>query len=316
MISSPGPRLLAIGGAHIDRRGQVTGDYMPGASNPGVMREDVGGGAFNALRTAARRGARAVLISMRGGDAAGDIVARAIAAEGIADLSAIFLDRTTASYTALVDRDGAVIAGLADMGLYELAFPKQVRRSKLREAVADADGVLVDANLPEAALKTVASAAREKPLFAIAVSPAKAVRLKPILKSLDCLFMNRREAAALTGLSRDAEAAAFAARFRELGLRAGAITSGGEPVAAFAMDETFAIQPPPPRKVVDETGAGDALAGATAVAILSGQSLRTALREGIAAALLTIESPTSVPDLTPERFAGALALVPEAARVS
>ncbi|TIR65476.1 MAG: carbohydrate kinase, partial [Mesorhizobium sp.] len=45
------PNILALGGAHIDRRGQVSGPYVPAASNPGIMREDVGGGVFNALRS-------------------------------------------------------------------------------------------------------------------------------------------------------------------------------------------------------------------------------------------------------------------------
>src|SRR5688572_30232114 len=86
-------KILAVGGAHIDRRGQMTSPFVPGASIPGTMREDVGGGAFNALRTAVQRGARGAILSMRGGDAAGDTVARAIAGSGIADLSAVFLDR-------------------------------------------------------------------------------------------------------------------------------------------------------------------------------------------------------------------------------
>ena len=73
---------------------------------------------------------------MRGGDASGETVSRAIAAAGIADLSAVFLDRTTPSYTALIDRDGELIVGLADMALYDLAFAKQIRRAKVREAIS------------------------------------------------------------------------------------------------------------------------------------------------------------------------------------
>src|SRR5690349_555449 len=122
------PIIFALGGAHIDRRGQSSGTFVPGASNPGTMAEDVGGGVFNALRTAIQRGATASLMSVRGGDAAGDTVARTIAGAGIADLSAVFLDRSTPSYTALLDRDGDVVAALADMGLYDLAFPRQIRR--------------------------------------------------------------------------------------------------------------------------------------------------------------------------------------------
>ncbi|TIU13799.1 MAG: carbohydrate kinase, partial [Mesorhizobium sp.] len=46
------PTILAVGGAYIDRRGQVSGAFLPAASNPGTMREDVGGAVFNALRGA------------------------------------------------------------------------------------------------------------------------------------------------------------------------------------------------------------------------------------------------------------------------
>ena len=78
------PHIIAVGGAHVDRRGQTAGAYVPGASNPGTMREEVGGGVFNALRQAVRRGVAGSLMSVRGGDEAGERVSRAIAAAGIA----------------------------------------------------------------------------------------------------------------------------------------------------------------------------------------------------------------------------------------
>src|SRR5690606_9293889 len=178
------PHILAIGGAHIDRRGQVSGAYIAAASNPGTMREDVGGGVFNALRMAVRRGVSASLMSLRGGDAAGETVARAIADAGIEDLSAVFLDRTTPSYTAILDAEGELAVGFADMGLYDLAFLKQVRRARLREAAAGADALFLDANVPQAGLERLVALAGDRPVFAIAISPAKVVRLRPVLGGL------------------------------------------------------------------------------------------------------------------------------------
>ncbi|MEO9614978.1 MAG: PfkB family carbohydrate kinase, partial [Nitratireductor sp.] len=105
-MSSPSRTVLAIGGAHIDRRGRVADRFVPGASNPGTMREEVGGGVFNAARVMAGRGSRVALMAARGGDAAGEAVAAAIAQAGIKDLSGVYLDRTTASYTAILDADG------------------------------------------------------------------------------------------------------------------------------------------------------------------------------------------------------------------
>ena len=81
---------------------------------------------------------------------------------------------------------------------------------------------------------------------------------------------------------------------------------------AFDKAGLFAIDPPAPRRIADVTGAGDAVAGATLAAMAGGQSLRGALREGLAAALLALESARSVPEFSPESFAKAVALVPPA----
>ena len=309
-------KLLAVGGAHVDRRGQVSGIFVPGASNPGKMSEDVGGGVFNALRNAVQRSVEASLISLRGADSAGENVARAIDQAKIRDLSAVFLDRATPSYTALIDRDGEVIAGLADMELYEFAFPKQLRRSKVRDAVAAADAILTDANLPAEALGRLAALAAGKPLFAIAISPAKVVRLSGALDTVACLFMNTREAASLAAAPHEAEPAALAERLAGMGLRSGVITSGSSAVIGFDTIGIFQIVPPRPASMADATGAGDALAGVTVAAMIQGKPLREALREGIAAAVLTIASPLAVARITDAALEEVLALVPEATTVA
>lgn len=303
------PHLLAVGGAHIDRRGRVLGRYVPGVSNPGIVDEEVGGAAFNALRNAVRRGVTASLMSLRGGDTAGEAVQRAIAEAGIADLSAVFLDRATPSYTALLNHDGELIAGLADMGLYDMAFPKQMGRSKMREAVHGADAILCDANLPGAALSRLLGIAAAKPVFAIAISPAKAARLEDLLAHIACLFMNRREAEQLAG--RAGPIQDTVARLWAKGLGAGIITAGEGPVTGFDKAALFTLAPPKARTIADVTGAGDALAGATVAAMMRGLALGEALREGLAAALLTVENRKAVADFTARAFARALAMVPD-----
>jgi sugar/nucleoside kinase (ribokinase family) len=309
-VSSPSRIILGIGGAHIDRRGRIAVDFVPGASNPGTMREDVGGGTFNALRNAARRGVEGWMMSVRGGDAAGETVARAIATAGIRDLSVTFLDRATPSYTALLDRSGDVIAALADMGLYDLAFAKQLRRASVREAVRTADALFCDANLSADALARIPKLTAGKPIFAIAISPAKAARLAGVLGDLACLFLNTREAAALTGLGRDANALDMLGRLRGLGISRAVLSGGANAVLAFEGNEAFAIKPPAPRNITDVTGAGDALAGACAAALMRGLPFVQAVREGMAAALLALESAEAVPAFSEADFAAALKLVP------
>ncbi|MFZ2099730.1 MAG: carbohydrate kinase family protein, partial [Oricola sp.] len=261
-----GYALLAIGGGHVDRIGRIAGPFVPGASNPGHLTYSVGGGALNALRNAKLRGiAPVAMISARGGDHDGSIVAGAIETAGIADLSAVFLDRRTASYTAILDDAGEQIAGLADMDIYETALPRQLRRKGLREAIASAGAILVDANLPAATLALIGDLS-SAPIFAVAISPAKVVRLLPMAKRLATVFMNRREMKALSGNAGDAQGIDG---LRALGFSRAVVTGGSGPVLVLDGDASVRVSQPPAGDVADVTGAGDALAGATIARLLS-----------------------------------------------
>ena len=77
-------KILVLGGAHIDRRGRIFGETAPGASNPGAWFEEPGGGGFNAARNLSRLGFDVRLISPRGGDPSGEMVAEAASQAGIA----------------------------------------------------------------------------------------------------------------------------------------------------------------------------------------------------------------------------------------
>ncbi|RWF18347.1 MAG: carbohydrate kinase, partial [Mesorhizobium sp.] len=127
-------------------------------------------------------------------------------------------------------------------------------------------------------------------------------------------FMNRREATALAHAELSGHD--LVKELRRTGLRAGVVTAGSGPVLGFDQTGAFAIDPPAPRRIADVTGAGDALTGATVAAMLRGLPVRAALREGVAAAMLAIESMDAVPSFTAASFAQALALVPETREVA
>ena len=306
------PRLFAIGGAHIDRRGQINVPYVPGASNPGTMREEAGGGTFNAIRSTVQRGIDISILSVRGGDPAGQTVANAIEAAGIEDFSVTFIDRATPSYTAILDEHGDVVAALADMELYDLVFDRQLRRRTVHDTVRMADAVFSDANLPDNALERLATLCDGKPLYLLAISPAKVSRAARILPRIACLFMNQREALALIGEPAGLHPMEIARALRKNGLQCAVISHGSRPVLGFLNDHIFEIDPPHVPNVVDVTGAGDAMAGATVAALLLGKPLQEAMREGLAASYLTIQTAHSAPSFSKAEFENALALVPTA----
>lgn len=288
-------RIVVLGGAHLDRRGRIAGETAPGASNPGSWQEDVGGGAFNVARNLALLGHDVQMISPRGGDAAGEKVTAAALAAGIDDTPFVFLDRATPSYTAILERDGNLVIALADMDLYRLFTPRRLRTRSLRDAIARADLIVCDANLPSETLSALTALAREKnlPIAGIAISPAKVVHFENCLPDLTYLFMNAAEATALAG-RRALHAGEWPELLRIRGLRGGVVTRGGDELAAFSDAGSFTVRPPATPEIADVTGAGDALAAGTLDALLSGRPLAQSLRFGIAASRITLASPHAV----------------------
>ncbi|UDF29239.1 UNVERIFIED_ORG: carbohydrate kinase family protein [Roseateles sp. XES5] len=306
--------ILVMGGAHVDRRGRISGETAPGASNPGSWFVEAGGGAFNAARNLARLGHRVRLVSPRGGDADGDIVAAAADAAGIEDTPFTFLDRATPSYTAIIERDGNLVIALADMDLYRLFSPRRLQQRAMREAMSAAGLVLTDANLPAETLAAMTAAAGTHgvPIAGIAISPAKVVRFRESLSALAFLFMNEAEARTLTGEAPD-NPADWPKALRATGLSAGVVTRGGKGVIAFDEKSTVLVIPPDIPALGDVTGAGDSLASGFLSAWTGGSAIDEALRHGVAAAAITVRSPLAVAEeMSQAALANALSLVPKA----
>jgi pseudouridine kinase len=290
--------LLIIGGAHIDRLARLKGAHLPQTSNPVTISEGVGGGGLNAARAAKRFEVNIAMLSARGGDAGGALVEHAISAAGLTDLSSVHLDRATPSYTAILEQNGELVTAIADMDLYETAIARSFKRAPVQKAARAADAILCDANVSASALKgLLTEVAHNKPVYALAISAGKVLRFSGLLPSLACLFMNRFEAAALTGLPEATSTLHFAQALRTLGLSRAVISAGGEP-AAFLDGDKITLISPPHTELVDVTGAGDCLAGTMIAALLDRAQFIEAAKLSLAAASITASRQGASPDIS------------------
>jgi sugar/nucleoside kinase (ribokinase family) len=228
-----------------------------------------------------------------GNDAAGEAIVNAARVAGIDTSGMRAVDgATTAGYHATLDDRGNLIIGIADMKICERITPAAVV-----EAVSKAgprDFWVVDANLPEATLHFLAQEAANarRPIAGLTVSPAKAVRLVPILDDLTYVFTNRKEASALLGRNPDEDPASPLGLATELaGPRQTSIivTNGADPLAA-ATDGDVRSFTPLRANARAVNGAGDSLVAGTILGLSEGLPLADALRFGLAAAAMTVEA--------------------------
>lgn len=303
--------FAVFGGATMDHAAATLRPPVPGASNPGVARTSPGGVGLNVARDLARLGERVRLVSRVGADTDGAAVLAAIRADGIDTRGTLTsADARTATYRAAFDHTGDLIIGIADMAVFDEITPGTV--APALDAATAGEAFVVDANLPAATLAAIVAraASDDRAVAAIAVSPAKAVKLIPLLPSLALLFATRREAGALLGRDNDPAVPTtdLARMLAGRGMAGVLVTDSARPLAAAAMDGTVRQFTPLPVALRSVNGAGDALAAGTLHGLARGNALFEAIPFGLAAAAITVEEDDTVAaGLTPAAIGARIA---------
>ena len=290
-------RVICIGGAAVDRKYRALSSLRSATSNPVASERSFGGVARNVAENMARLGAQVSLVSILGDDENGR--------EMLDDLKRLGIDtrhmassetHSTAEYVAVLQPDGELAMGLADMAIFDEFGPALLQRM---ESDFGSGWIFADCNLPAETLHHIVDLSRRKPLtLAIdAVSTPKVMRLAADLSGIGLLLLNLDEARAFLDQS-DASPEAAAAALLERGAERIVLTLGDKGLVAAdgaGIRRIGSLS----AQIVDATGAGDALIAATLVGLMGGHDLHEAARLGTAAAALTVESGASVrPDLS------------------
>lgn len=305
-------QIACIGGATIDRRYRAPAALQAGTSNP-VLSEPrtFGGVARNVAEALARLSAPVAFVSVVGDDENGRAVSAALQALGV-DVRYVAQspEHRTAEYVAVLEPTGELAFGLADMAILDAFTIRHLDDawSGLRSAL----WVFADCNLSADVLRELIARKRRDASFRLAidgVSTRKVVRLPEDLAGIDLLFLNEDEARACLGVG-----SAHGRSLQDLGCAlidrgagAAVLTVGAKGAVVIEGSKTPVPLPAAPADIADVTGAGDALIAASLRRLLDGSTLVDAVRAGLVAASLTIESRASVrPDLSVALLASAM----------
>ncbi len=255
---------MCIGGATVDRSYRLAAPLTAATSNPAAVSAGFGGVARNVAENLARAGAMVDLVSRVGGDEAGRALLADLDAAGIGRRGvAVAPGEGTAEYVAVLTPGGELALGLAAMAVLDGLTPDALAAQA--GLLATADWVFADCNLPAASLEALAARAFGGAGYRLAVdavSVAKSARLPVGLGGVDLLFANRDEAAALATRRGSSPPADHAAALLRAGAAAVVVTLGAHGAIAASAEGSVPV-PAVPARVVDVTGAGDALVAAT-----------------------------------------------------
>lgn len=302
-MSFKAQRIACIGGIDVDYKARVKSVAQPGTSNPVTVTSCTGGVAGNIARNLARLRCDVSLFSIVGHDPAGKAIRIELRELGV-DASHLSRSPTqpTANYTAVLEPDGQLFIGLANMEIFEEMTPAWA--DSIAPKLTSFPIWVLDANLPAATIaKLVMNHKKKAIVLADPISIAKAEKFEGLLAYADVIFPNKKEAAVLSGrrVETNADIIAAANEIRARGCGCVVVTLGEEGTYCDDGRRREFVAAIPPKRVRDVTGAGDALVAGYAYGVANGE--KDPVRFALAAASLALETEDSVSrELTPERL--------------
>lgn len=280
--------------------------YAPqplGTVNAGTVRNTLGGGARNIAENLARLDVATTLLSAVGVDGAGRRVVRWMRKVGV-DCRHVRVvpEGRTANFISLTNEGGE-----PTMTIYDTSIMEHVDANYLwkhEPLIEKAELLVIDATLSEEAIATAFEIADRYGVRVCAdpTTPTLAGKLRPYLDQMYLVTPNAAETTALCDLQPvDRESALEAARkLVSLGAMIAVVTMG-EIGVAYAHGSGSGFIRAKATQIVDPTGAGDAFTGAVIFGLLNHVSEDEAMRLGMTAAALTLQSKDTVfPGLTQE----------------
>ncbi|MCJ7543076.1 MAG: ribokinase [Phycisphaerae bacterium] len=282
------PSILVVGSVNMDLAVRCPHIPAPGETvlGKGLVISPGGKGANQAV-AAARLGGKCVFVGRVGQDAFGEQLLAGLKAEGV-DCSHVLVtdEAPTGMAMIVVDAKGEnaiVVAG----GANQCLTPDDV--FSCEDLFAAASVVLLQLELPLPPVRAAIDLARRHHCKVI-LDPAPAQpALDEALLCVDIICPNGLEADTITGQGQANEERAAKSMASDLvarGAGAAVVTLGARGSVVVTADGHFYRVPAYKVSVVDTTAAGDAFAGALAVAVARGEHIRQAARFANAAGAL------------------------------
>ena len=283
--------ITVFGAVNMDIGGTPSKKLIKEDSNPGRVRTSLGGVGRNIAHNLSLLGNSVKLVTAFGDDEyAKQIINSCNSLKIDIHDSLIARDGVTSTYLYITREDGDMELAINDMSIYEKMTPEFIEtKANLME---NSSIVIIDANLPEKTIEAIVKNT-EAPVFAEPVSAAKAVKFKKVLKYIHTITPNILEAEVLSDMKINPDniksLSAAADKLMEEGVKQVVITMGSKGVYYKSADKEELL-PPYKAKMVNTTGAGDALFAGIVTGYCKNLTLTDSVKLGMAAAAITIET--------------------------
>ena len=287
------PYIAVVGSINVDILGKSFAPLIARDSNPGTVRQSLGGVGRNIAHNLSLLGVKVTMLTALADDSFAPRIRSRCQIDGI-DLSCALTvpGGYTPTYLVIEGPEGDMALALCDAELAEALSPADL--APRLEVLNRAAAVVFDTNLSQQTIEYLAEQVTA-PLFADTVSVSKAEKLRPVLGKLFLCKPNQLEAELLSGqpITDRTSLELAASRLLRTGLRRVCISLGSRGVYC-AWDNERALVPCPETRLVNASGGGDAMMAGFVRAWLDGLSIEAAARFALACSAIAVEGNATV----------------------
>lgn len=297
------PYCTVVGGANMDiqcfpKEGLVYHD-----SNPGNMKQSLGGVGRNIAENMIKLGIRTKLITVLGDDLYSKAIIDGAKDVGIEIEDSLILEKTNGStYFSVLNTDGDLEIAIASMDIYDQMDENFIKKKE--KTLVNSRVIILDTNIPKDVIEYIVKNTKNAIFFLDTVSTSKAIKISGLLNYFHTIKPNKIEAEKLSGIkienNNDLDKAAQ--WFLNQGIKRVFITLG--PQGVYYNDGIDkGIIDGKKVKVINTTGAGDAFVAGLVYGHLNELNIKdTAIFAQSASILALIHENTINPNMSLENI--------------
>ena len=238
--------FICIGAVHYDYILRLKQDYYKNRTNPINQHQNLGGVAYNIAKILSFLNQNTKLYSIN----CNNSQKQEIKLQGI-KFKSLNKEICERYYTSILDKNGKMILGLANMDNYE-----NIINHSLIEIYKNKK-IILDLNLSQKIIEDIINKNYKKNYICICGTSAhKVYKIKKFLNKIDTIILNKQESLALTKKESIIEVMNYLIKKnKQLNV---IVTNGKHSVNAYINQQLY-LSSPPSVKINNENGAGDAL---------------------------------------------------------
>ncbi|MFW6319780.1 MAG: carbohydrate kinase [Bacillota bacterium] len=287
--------VTCVGGANVDYTLRLNQDIVLSTSNPVSSHTSLGGVIRNVAENLSRLNHSVSLMTCVGNDHAGETLLKESRKLMEVFASDVINNATTGSYYSVIEPNGNMYVGLANMAINEVMTRSWIIEHKRHLRLSK--WIIADTNMQKDALEALIEFANNehKNLVIIGVSGPKMAHVPNDLTGVHTMICNVDETQAYFDTD-ETQIEKLVQLLKDKGVKHVVITNG-KAGSAYLDKDTVSFHPAKrieDSEVVDVTGAGDAFSSAVVHGLIHKQSLKDSVKLGTINAYLTIASPGAV----------------------